>query len=144
MQRPTMLVMLRSSIPIGRFLGIDLRVHVSFPLLLALSVIYSLLATGGPWRGVGLWLALLFAVIVREIARTIAVAYSELRLRALFLLPVGGVMALVQRAPGDPTAATLPKAVIVVAPIAPARRSAPTTFSVGEASCRLRVIMPCR
>jgi predicted transcriptional regulator len=116
--RPTMALMLRSSIPIGRFLGIDLRVHVSFPLLLALAVIYSLLATGGPWRGVGLWLALLFAVIVREIARTIAVAYSELRLRALFLLPVGGVMALVQRAPGDPTAATLPKAVIVVAPIA--------------------------
>jgi len=55
---------------------------------------------------------------VREAARTIAVAYSELRLRALFLLPVGGVMALVQRAPGTPGAATLPKPVTLVAPIA--------------------------
>jgi len=110
--------MLRASIPIGRFLGIDLRIHISFPLLLALAVAYSLATTGSPVRGTGLWLALLFAVVVREVARTIAVAYSELRLRALFLLPVGGVMALVQRAPGTPGAATLPKPVTLVAPIA--------------------------
>jgi predicted transcriptional regulator len=110
--------MLRSSIPIGRFLGIDLRIHISFPLLLALAAAYSLAVTGSPVRGVGLWLGLLFAVVVREVARTIAVAYSEMRLRALFLLPVGGVMALVQRAPGTPGAATLPKPVTIVAPIA--------------------------
>jgi len=110
--------MIRSSIPIGRFLGIDLRMHVSFPLLLVLAVVYSLIATGSAMRGIGLWLALLFAVVVREVARTIAVAYSELRLRALFLLPVGGVMALVQRAPGTPGAATLPRPVTLVAPLA--------------------------
>jgi predicted transcriptional regulator len=110
--------MFRSSIPLGRFLGIDLRVHLSFPLLLLLAIIYSELATGGAWRGMGLWAALLFAVVVREVARTIAVAYSELRLRALFLLPVGGVMALVQRDPRDPNAAVLPKPVILIAPIA--------------------------
>jgi hypothetical protein len=69
--------MLRSSIPIGRFFGIDLRIHISFPLLLALAVAYSLAVTGSPVRGTGLWLALLFAVVVREVARTIAVAYSE-------------------------------------------------------------------
>ena len=113
-----MIVMLRSSIPIGRFLGIDLRVHISFPLLLVLAVSYSFAVTGSAVRGIGLWLALLFAVVVRETARTIAVAYSELRLRALFLLPVGGVMALVQRTPGTPGAATLPRPVKLVAPIA--------------------------
>ena len=91
--------MLRSSFSIGKILGIDLRMHVSFPLLLLLAIGYSALATGSILRGLGLWLALLFAVLVRETARTIAVAYSELRLKALFLLPVGGIMALVQRAP---------------------------------------------
>ena len=117
-RRTTIIDMIRSSIPIGRFLGIDLRIHVSFPLLLALAIGYSLVVTGSASRGIGLWLALLFAVVVREVARTIAVAYSELRLRALFLLPVGGVMALVQRAPGTPGAATLPRPVTLVAPIA--------------------------
>jgi len=111
-------VMLRSSIPLGRFLGIDLRIHISFPLLLIAAIGYSVLVTGSAARGIGLWLALLFAVVTREVARTIAVAYSELRLRALFLLPVGGVMALVQRAPGTPGAATLPQPVLFVAPIA--------------------------
>ena len=111
--------MLRSSFSIGKILGIDLRMHVSFPLLLVLAIAYSALATGSILRGLGLWMALLFAVLVRETARTIAVAYSELRLKALFLLPVGGIMALVQRAPG-PSArpAALPRAVTLVAPLA--------------------------
>ena len=92
--------MLRSSFPIGRFMGVDLRVHVSFPLLLLLSVMFSEATTGGAARGVGLWLALCFAVIVREAARAIAAAYSGLHLRALFLLPVGGVMAFSTRDAG--------------------------------------------
>jgi CBS domain-containing protein len=113
-----MVGMLRSSMPVGKFLGIDLRVHASFPLLLALAVIYSLSATGSAWRGLGLWCALVFAVVVREVARTITVAFTNLRLRALFLLPVGGVMALVQRDPRDPKAAVLPNPVKFVAPLA--------------------------
>ena len=111
--------MLRSSFSIGKILGIDLRMHVSFPLLLLLAIGYSALATGSILRGLGLWLALLFAVLVRETARTNAVAYSELRLKALFLLPVGGIMALVQRAPGPSSRpAALPRAVTLVAPLA--------------------------
>jgi CBS domain-containing protein len=54
---------------------------------------YSIFATGSAARGIALWLALCFAVLVREVARTIAAAYAGLRLRALFLLPVGGIMA---------------------------------------------------
>jgi predicted transcriptional regulator len=89
--------MLRSSFPVGRFMGVDLRVHISFPLLLVLSVAFSEAANRGASRGVGLWLALCFAVVVREAARAIAAAYSGLHLRALFLLPVGGVMAFSTR-----------------------------------------------
>jgi predicted transcriptional regulator len=85
--------MLRSSLPIGRFFNVDVRMHLSFPLLLVLAIVLSVITTGSPARGIGLWIALCFAVLVREIARTIAAAYAGLRLRTLFLLPVGGIMA---------------------------------------------------
>lgn len=85
--------MLRSSISIGRFMNVDLRVHFSFLLLLLISVGFSLVETGGAGRGVALWLAMCSAVLVREVARSIAATYVGLRLRALFLLPVGGLMA---------------------------------------------------
>jgi CBS domain-containing protein len=85
--------MLRSSISIGKFMNVDLRVHVSFLLLLILSVGFSMVENGGAFRGVALWLGMCSAVIVREIARSIAATYVGLRLRALFLLPIGGLMA---------------------------------------------------
>jgi predicted transcriptional regulator len=85
--------MLRSSIAIGRIMNVDLRVHISFLLLLIISVIFSVVETGGATRGVALWLGMCSAVLVREIARSIAATYVGLRLRALFLLPIGGLMA---------------------------------------------------
>jgi predicted transcriptional regulator len=78
-------------------MGVDLRVHVLFPLLLLLAVFFSESFDGGASRGVGLWLALCFAVAVREAARAIAAAYAGLQLRALLLLPVGGIMAFTPR-----------------------------------------------
>jgi predicted transcriptional regulator len=89
--------MLRSSLPLGRFFNVDVRIHLSFPLLLVLSVALSVTLGEGAGRGFGLWLALCFAVFVREVARSIAALYMGLRLRAILLLPVGGVMAF--RAP---------------------------------------------
>jgi CBS domain-containing protein len=85
--------MLRSSIPLGRFFGVDLRMHISFPLLLVLSVLLSESINGGAARGVALWFALCFGVFVREGARALAAAYIGAQLHALFLLPVGGIMA---------------------------------------------------
>ena len=67
--------MLRSSFSVGRFMGVDLRIHISFPVLLALAVGYSIAATGSPVRGFGLWLALVFAVAVRETARVLVAAH---------------------------------------------------------------------
>jgi CBS domain-containing protein len=94
--------MLRSSIPFGRLFGVEVRVHISFLLLLALSVGYSTLVLNSLGRGLGLWLALVFAVLVREIARAIAALYTGLQLRGLLLLPVGGVMAFAPREAGAP------------------------------------------
>jgi len=85
--------MLRASIPLGRFFGVDLRMHISFPLLLVLCILLSEGVNGVASRGVALWLALCFAVFVREGARAVAAAYIGMQLHALFLLPVGGIMA---------------------------------------------------
>ena len=85
--------MLRSSLPVGSFLGVDIRIHLSFPLLLVLALSLSAYFTGGLGRGFALWLALCIAVLIREVARSIAAAYAGLHLRAIYLLPVGGVMA---------------------------------------------------
>jgi len=89
--------MLRSSFSIGRFFGVDIRMHLSIPLLLALAIAYSEFAHGAAIRGIGLWATLLLAILVRETARSIAAVYVGLRLRALFLLPIGAVMAFAPR-----------------------------------------------
>ncbi|WP_263383363.1 site-2 protease family protein [Granulicella arctica] len=80
------------SFPVGRFLGVDVRIHIFFLILLALSVSYAstLGATGG--RGFGLWLLLLLAVAVREVARAFGAAWWGLKVRAILLLPTGGLM----------------------------------------------------
>jgi predicted transcriptional regulator len=110
--------MLRSSIAIGKFMGVDLRVHISFVLLLILSIGFSVATNGGISRGVALWLAMCSAVFVREVARSIAATYVGLRLRALFLLPVGGLMAFSTTAkdPNTPEAHT--RALMLSGPIA--------------------------
>ncbi|MGH6876688.1 MAG: CBS domain-containing protein, partial [Rhizomicrobium sp.] len=108
--------MFSSSIPFGRFFGVEVRVHLSFLLLLALSVGYSTLSMSNAARGFGLWLALCLAVLVREVARSLAALYSGLRLRALFLLPVGGVMAFAPREKDAPPANT--RLITAAAPIA--------------------------
>lgn len=108
--------MFRTSLPVGRFFGVEVRVHLSFVALLALSVGFSSVTINNGTRGFGLWLALCFAVLVREVARAIAALYSGLRLRAVLLLPVGGVMAFAPREEGAPPAKT--GLVTAAAPIA--------------------------
>jgi len=110
--------MWRSSVPIGRYLGVDVRVHLLFPLLLAFAVCYSVICNGDAIRGVGLWAALCLAVIVREIARSIAAAYAGFHVRALFLLPVGGVMAFSSRAASSSDAALDTRLVSIAGPFA--------------------------
>jgi CBS domain-containing protein len=79
------------SIPLGRWWGVELRVHTFF-LLLAV-VCMGLGASDGVGRGVGLFLVLVLAVLVREIARLLVAAWLGLRLRAILLLPIGGLFA---------------------------------------------------
>jgi len=79
------------SIPMGRWLGVELRVHVFFPLLA--FVFIGISAADGWEHGLGLFLLLVIAVITREIARLLVAAWLGLRLRAILLLPIGGLFA---------------------------------------------------
>lgn len=78
------------SIPLGRWLGVELRIHTFF---LLLAVVCLGLSASNALRGIGLFFVLLAAVLVREVARLLAAAWLGLRLRAVLLLPIGGLFA---------------------------------------------------
>jgi CBS domain-containing protein len=72
-------------------MGVELRVHLFFPLLAIVCV--GLSGSSGALRGMGLFLALVAAVTVRETARLLVAAWFGLRLRAILFLPIGGLFA---------------------------------------------------
>jgi Zn-dependent protease/predicted transcriptional regulator len=80
------------SFPIGRFLGVDVRIHTFFLLLLAVSISFASVDGSTGMRGFGLWLLLVLAVAVREVARALAAAWFNLDVRSVLLLPTGGLM----------------------------------------------------
>jgi CBS domain-containing protein len=79
------------SIPLGRWMGVELRVHAFFPLLALVCLALS--AKDGMGRGLLLFFVLVAAVLIRETARLIVAAWLGLRLRAVLLLPIGGLFA---------------------------------------------------
>src|ERR1700691_3544410 len=81
------------SFPLGRWMGVELRIHTFFILLLGVCMAYTESIHMSVFRGVGLWLVLLGAVAVREVARMIVAAYHGLQLRNILLLPIGGLVA---------------------------------------------------
>jgi Zn-dependent protease/predicted transcriptional regulator len=80
------------SFPIGRYLGVDVRIHTFFLLLLAVSISFASVDGSTGMRGFGLWLLLVLAVAVREVARALAAAWFNLDVRSVLLLPTGGLM----------------------------------------------------
>jgi CBS domain-containing protein/Zn-dependent protease len=83
------------SIPLGRWLGVEIRVHTFF-VLLAVVCLGLGASESGPMAvpfGMALFCILVFAVIVRETARLLVAAWLGLRLRAILLLPIGGLFA---------------------------------------------------
>jgi CBS domain-containing protein/Zn-dependent protease len=80
------------SFPIGRYFGVEVRIHAFFLLLLAMAIGVGSVAGATTGRVLMLWCLLLFAVIVREAARALAAAWFGLELRSILLLPTGGLM----------------------------------------------------
>jgi predicted transcriptional regulator len=80
------------SFPVGRYFGVEVRIHAFFLLLLAMAIVVGSLVGWNNGRVLALWLMLLLAVVVRELARAIAAAWYGLDLRSILLLPTGGLM----------------------------------------------------
>jgi Zn-dependent protease/predicted transcriptional regulator len=107
------------SFPVGRFFGVEVRIHAFFLLLLAMAIAAGSIAGSSSGRVLMLWLLLLFAVAVRELARALAAVWFGLELRGILLLPTGGLMTYAtleatERA-GDPA---IERRMAVVGPIA--------------------------
>jgi CBS domain-containing protein len=79
------------SIPLGRWMGVEMRVHIFFPLLV--FVLFAISGANDWPRGLALFFLLVAAVAVRETARLLVAAWLGLRLRAVLLLPIGGLFA---------------------------------------------------
>lgn len=76
-------------------MGVELRVHTFF-LMLAVVCFGLGASEPGPHplaRSFGIFMVLCAAVLVREIARLLVAAWMGLRLRAILLLPIGGLFA---------------------------------------------------
>lgn len=69
-----------------------MRIHAFFLLLLVVAVLVGSASGFSMTRLFALWVLLLSAVVVREIARAIGAAWYGLDLRGLLLLPTGGLM----------------------------------------------------
>ena len=105
------------SLPLGRWFGIDVRLHTSLLLLLAIFVSIATYRgeTGG--RGLVLWLVLLLALAVRELARLATAAWFGLDIQSVLLLPTGGLVTYRER-DGQTGANSVPRAMDFAGPAA--------------------------
>lgn len=92
----------RWSMVIGRVLGIEIRVHVSF-LLIVLVVGLAASTPEGPGLASGmLWIIGVFgSVVVHELAHSVVARKRGADVREILLLPIGGVSRL-EHLPEDP------------------------------------------
>src|SRR3984885_764945 len=81
------------SIPLGRWMGVEFRIHTFFVLLAVVCLTFANLAGAGAGAGMALWLLIAAAVGIRELARLLVAAWLGLRLRTVLLLPIGGLFA---------------------------------------------------
>ena len=80
------------SFPVGRYLGVEVRIHALFLLLLAMVIGVGSINGSNTGRGFVLWLLLLAAVAVRECACAMAAAWYGMELGGILLLPTGGLL----------------------------------------------------
>jgi CBS domain-containing protein/Zn-dependent protease len=80
------------SIPVGRFFGIEVRLHLTFFLLLALLITQTAKAGMESLRGIALFFIVLAAVVIHEAAKALFSSSKRDRLQRLVLLPIGGVV----------------------------------------------------
>ena len=105
------------SFPLGRWFGVDIRIHAFFLLLTGPCMLGATSMNLDIWRGMVLWLLLLAVVAVREVPRLIGSAYYGLQIRNILLLPTGGLYAFAN--PESTERAASPKVQTPMAMIGP-------------------------
>jgi len=105
------------SFPMGRWFGVDVRIHTFFLVLFGPCLVMASRWNADMWRGVTLFLFLMVAVLVREVARGLAVAYFGLQIRNILILPTGGLYSYAN--PESNERAMSPKVLLAMALIGP-------------------------
>jgi Zn-dependent protease/CBS domain-containing protein len=86
--------------------GIDIRVHVTFPLILIFAILQFGVFTGegvaGAIFGIIVTLLLFAIVVLHELGHSVAAQYYGIPVTQIVLLPIGGVAQL-ERIPENPT-----------------------------------------
>src|SRR4051812_26554078 len=90
------------SIPIGRLFGIDIRLHWTFALLLALVVMPDPQGVVMPGRALALVGIVFGSVVLHELGHAWLALRAGLPVRAITLLPIGGVTVLDGSQSGPP------------------------------------------
>lgn len=107
------------SFRLGRIFGVEVRLHSFFIFMLILSMSWAAYLDQTLVRGAGLWLLLLLAVAVREVARSVAAAWYGVELKSLLLLPTGGLPTYVSaEATERASEAKIQKGMAMVGPLA--------------------------
>lgn len=80
------------SFGIGKIFGVEMRIHSFFLFLLVPASIWASVEGRPALRGLLLWVLLLVAIVVREVARALAAAAYSLDVKSILLLPTGGLL----------------------------------------------------
>ena len=91
------------SIPVGRLFGVEIRIHVSFALVLLLAGFgQRTFSAIEPARGIALVAIIFGAVILHELGHALVGRHSGIPARAIVLLPIGGVTIFDESQPAIP------------------------------------------
>ncbi len=81
------------SIPAGKIFGVEIRIHLSFVLLMLFVAVSEQLAhvPVNPWRGIALVSIIFGSVVLHELGHALVGRQAGISPRAIVLLPIGGV-----------------------------------------------------
>ena len=79
------------SIPIGKFFGVEVRLHLTYFLLLVFVWFTQTVNSTNPGRGLALLAIVLVSVVLHEVGHAIVALHEQAPIRSIVLLPIGGI-----------------------------------------------------
>jgi len=91
------------SITVGRLFGVEIRIHVTFVLLVLFVLLTDAAAPhgAGPARGLGLVAIIFGSVVLHELGHALVARKSGIAAKAIVLLPTGGITLLDETRPAN-------------------------------------------